>query len=57
MANQLDELTGPVNAEGRDINVIQKQIPAKVTLKINAIWSYTMTIGYNSRLSFLICKN
>lgn len=30
MANQLDEMTGPVNEEGKDINVIQKQIPAKV---------------------------
>lgn len=30
MGNQLDELTGPVNPEGRDINVIHKQIPIKV---------------------------
>ena len=30
MANELDELTGPVNAEGRDVNVIQKQLPVKV---------------------------
>ena len=30
MANELDELTGPVNAEGRDINVIEKQIPVTV---------------------------
>lgn len=30
MANQLDEMTGPVNEEGNDINVIQKQIPVKV---------------------------
>ncbi|MFR9513655.1 MAG: LemA family protein [Rikenellaceae bacterium] len=30
MANELDELTGPVNAEGNDVNVIQKQI--KVTV-------------------------
>lgn len=29
MANELDELTGPVNEEGRDINVIEKQIPVK----------------------------
>ncbi|MGV2392879.1 UNVERIFIED_CONTAM: hypothetical protein O8I53_07805 [Campylobacter lari] len=29
MANELDELTGPVNQEGRDINVIEKQIPVK----------------------------
>lgn len=30
MANQLDEMTGPVNEEAKDINVIQKQIPVKV---------------------------
>ena len=30
MANELDELTGPVNGAGRDINVIEKQLPVKV---------------------------
>lgn len=30
MANELDEITGPVNAAGRDINVIEKQIPVRV---------------------------
>jgi LemA protein len=30
MANELDELTGPVNENGRDVNVIEKQIPVKV---------------------------
>lgn len=30
MANELDEVTGVVSEEGRDINVIQKQIPVKV---------------------------
>jgi len=30
MANQLDEVTGPVNNEGRDINVISKQIPVLI---------------------------
>lgn len=30
MANALDEETGPVREEGRDINVIAKQIPVKV---------------------------
>lgn len=30
MANELDEMTGNVNAEGRDINVIEKQIPVRV---------------------------
>lgn len=30
MANQLDEMTGPVREEGRDVNVIEKQILVKV---------------------------
>jgi LemA protein len=30
MANELDELTGPVNEQGRDVNVIEKQLPIKV---------------------------
>jgi LemA protein len=30
MANELDELTGPTNPEGRDINVIDKQLSAKI---------------------------
>lgn len=30
MANELDETTGPVNALGRDVNVIEKQLPTKV---------------------------
>lgn len=30
MANELDELTGPVNNAGRDINVIERQIPVKI---------------------------
>lgn len=30
MPNDLDELTGPVNKDGRDINVIEKQLPVEV---------------------------
>ena len=30
MANELDETTGPVRSEGRDIHVIDKQIPVRV---------------------------
>lgn len=29
MGNELDEMTGPVNQQGRDVNVIEKQIPVK----------------------------
>lgn len=30
MANELDEVTGPINDDGRDVNVIGKQIPVEV---------------------------
>lgn len=30
MANELDEVNGPVNESGRDANVIDKQIPVKI---------------------------
>ena len=30
MANDLDELNSPVNPAGRDVNVIEKQIPVKI---------------------------
>ncbi|MCR5564502.1 MAG: LemA family protein [Gammaproteobacteria bacterium] len=30
MANQLDEMNGPIMEEGKDVNVIAKQIPVKV---------------------------
>lgn len=33
MANLLDEVTGPVNEDGRDVNVISRQIPVTVTFK------------------------
>jgi LemA protein len=29
MANELDEVNGPIRSEGRDVNVIDKQIPVK----------------------------
>ena len=32
MANELDELTGPVNAAGRDVQVIERQLPIRVGL-------------------------
>ena len=30
MANELDELTGYVNPDGRDVNVIERQLPVKI---------------------------
>lgn len=42
MANELDEMTGPVNPEGKGVNVIQKQVPVKTdwrsTLFQIALW-------------------
>jgi len=56
MANELDEMTGPVNKEGRDINVIEKQIPTKtgagsVVFEI-ALW----VLGILPGLIFLFMK-
>lgn len=33
MANELDEMTGPVNETGRDVHVIDKQVPVKTDWK------------------------
>ena len=30
MANLLDELTGPVNEQGQDVNVINRQLPVTI---------------------------
>ncbi len=42
MANSLDEVTGPVNDTGRDVHVIDKQLPVEVgfgsTLFQIALW-------------------
>lgn len=49
MANELDELTGPVNEEGNDVNVIQKQLPVTVgiesTLFEFGIWVVGIILG------------
>lgn len=56
MANELDEITGPVHAEGRDIHVIDKQIPVEVgvgsTLFEVALW----LLGILPGLIFLFMK-
>lgn len=44
MANELDELTGPTNPEGRDPAVIDKQIPVKVGLG-SLIFEISLWIG------------
>lgn len=49
MGNELDETTGPVNAEGRDVNVIDKQIAAQVGTGTKvfevAIWVVGLLVG------------
>ena len=56
MANELDETTGPVNDAGRDIHVIEKQLPVTVgfgsTLFEIALWC----LGILPGLIFLFMK-
>ena len=55
MANELDEMTGPVNQEGRDVNVIEKQIPVKVGVG-STIFQIVLWILIIPGLIFLIMK-
>jgi len=56
MGNELDEITGPVNSEGRDVNVIDKQLKVEVgsgtKLFESGIWvvgaAIAFAIGYGS---------
>lgn len=56
MGNELDELTGPVNSAGRDVNVIERQLPVTVgfgsTLFEIALWCLAILPG----LIFLFMK-
>lgn len=56
MANELDELTGPVNAEGRDVNVIQKQLPVKVGAGSVVFEILLWILGIIPGVVFLIMK-
>lgn len=56
MANELDELTGPTAEEGRDINVIQKQIEVKVGGGSTAFQIILWCLGIIPGLVFLIMK-
>lgn len=56
MANELDELTGPVNSEGRDINVIEKQIPVTVGVGSTIFEVILWICGIIPGLIFLIMK-
>lgn len=58
MANLLDELTGPVNEQGQDVNVINRQLPVKIgfgTLLFEiALW---VTLPIVSLLCYLLLNN
>jgi len=56
MANELDELTGPVNDEGRDINVIAKQIPVQVGFGSTLFEICLWLLGILPGLIFLFMK-
>ena len=56
MANALDEVSGPVNEEGRDINVISKQIPVKVGVGSTIFEVILWVLGIIPGLVFLIMK-
>ena len=56
MANELDELTGPVNEKGQDINVIAKQIPVKVGWGSTFFQVILWVLGIIPGLIFLCMK-
>lgn len=56
MANELDELTGPVNEEGRDVNVIQKQLPIKVGVGSTIFEIILWVLGIIPGIIFLVMK-
>ena len=56
MANDLDEMTGPVNEAGRDVNVIEKQIPVKVGAGSLVFEIILWVLGIIPGLIFLFMK-
>ncbi len=56
MANELDEMTGPVNSEGRDVHVIEKQIPVKVGVGSTIFEICLWVLGILPGLIFLFMK-
>ena len=56
MANELDELTGPVSEKGNDINVIHKQIPIKVGWGSTVFQILLFVLGIIPGLIFLAMK-
>ena len=56
MANELDELTGPVNKEGRDVAVIEKQLPIKVGIGSTIFEILLWVLGIIPGVIFLFLK-
>jgi len=56
MANELDEMKGPVNQEGRDINVIEKQIKVEVGVGSLIFEIVLWVLGILPGLIFLFMK-
>lgn len=56
MANELDELTGPVNKEGRDVAVIEKQLPIKVGIGSTIFEIFLWVLGIIPGVIFLFMK-
>ena len=56
MANELDELTGPVNNEGRDVAVIEKQLPVKVGVGSKIFEVLLWILGIIPGVVFLFMK-
>ncbi|MDR2850238.1 MAG: LemA family protein [Verrucomicrobiota bacterium] len=56
MANELDETSGPTNPQGRDIGVIEKQIPVKVGFGSTLFEIMLWVLGILPGLVFLFMK-
>ncbi|MBQ7722195.1 MAG: LemA family protein [Kiritimatiellae bacterium] len=56
MANELDEMSGPVNGAGRDINVIERQLPVKVGVGSTIFEVLLWVCGILPGLIFLFMK-
>lgn len=54
MANSLDEVTGPVNESGRDIHIIDKQLPVSIGTG-STIFSNSF-MGCNPHFSTIMCS-
>ncbi len=56
MANELDEMSGTVNSRGRDVNVIERQIPVKVGFGSVLFEVFLWCAGILPGLVFLFMK-